>query len=87
MSGNKAFGTFRVSYGISYSLDTEISLSRPESWRESVPGKTFSESDERVARVRNSEVQHTSRSYTYGDDNSTEICGKCSGGENKRNDK
>ena len=46
--GNKAIGTFSISHGISHSMDSEISLSRPESWRKGIPRKTFSESDERV---------------------------------------
>ena len=69
MSGNKTFRTLCISHGVSYSMDTEISLSRPESWSEGVLGKAFSESDGRVTGMRDSKVQHTDRSYTHGDDN------------------
>jgi hypothetical protein len=48
MRGNKAIGTYSISYGISHNLDTEISLSRPESWRTKILGETFSESDGRI---------------------------------------
>ena len=41
MRGNKPFRAFCISHGIPYSVDNEISLSRPESWSEGVSGKTF----------------------------------------------
>jgi hypothetical protein len=56
MHGNKSIGTFGISYGIPHSMDNEISLSRPESWREEISRKAFSESDERIAGLRNSKV-------------------------------
>ncbi len=55
MRGNKVVGTFSISNGISYCLDTEISLSRPESWSEGVLGKAFSESDGGATGLRDSE--------------------------------
>ena len=58
---------------ISHCVDTEISLSRPESGRNSVFGKTFYESDGRVNWLRNSKIQHPNRSCPYGDDNPAEI--------------
>ena len=43
MSGNQDIGTCGISDGVSYSLDTEISPSHPEYWREGISGQTFSE--------------------------------------------
>jgi len=43
MHGNSALRTYRIPDGVSYSLDTEISPSHPESWRKRIFGKTFSE--------------------------------------------
>lgn len=87
MNGNKVIGTLSLSYGVPYSMDTEISLPRPESWSKGVLGETFSEGNERITGMRDSNIQHTDRPYTHGNDNSAEICSKCSGGKNKGNDK
>lgn len=62
VNGNKTIGVFSLSCGVSHNMDTEISLSRPESWREEVLRKMFTESDERVTGMRNSEVQYTAGS-------------------------
>ena len=86
MNGNQIIGTFSVLYRVSYRVDTEISLSRPESGRTSVFGKTFSESDGRVTRMRDSEIQHPNRSYPHGDDYSPEIFSQWGSGEDERDD-
>lgn len=52
MSRNKAFQTFSISHRVPHRTDTEIYLSRPESWSESISDKTFSESDGGVAGMR-----------------------------------
>jgi hypothetical protein len=57
---------------ISHCVDTEISLSRPESGRNSVFGKTFSENDGTVTWLRDSKIQHPNRSCTHCDDNAAE---------------
>ncbi len=86
MRGNKVIGACCISHRISHNMDTEIPVSRPESWSEGVSGKTVSESDGRVTGLRDSQVQHTTRSYTHGDDYPAQICGKYSSWENKRDD-
>ena len=86
MNGNKVIGTFSISRGVSHSVDNEISLPRPESWRKSVFREAISLGNEGITGVRDSKIQHTAGSYTYGDGDTAEVCGECSGGEDKRDD-
>ena len=51
-SGNTIFGTQRLSDGISYCLDTEISPPYPKSWGAGIFKKTFSEGDDELAGMR-----------------------------------
>jgi len=53
-SGNTIFGTQRLSDGISYCLDTEISPPYPKSWGAGIFAKTFSEGDDELAGMRDS---------------------------------
>ena len=75
MNGNQIIWTFSLSYRISHRVDTEISLSRPESGGTGVFSKTFSESDGTITRVRDNQIQHTVGPYPYGDDHPAEIFG------------
>ena len=86
MDGGQTIRAFGISDGIPYSMDTEISISRPEYWSEGVFGKTFSEGNERITGMRDSEVQHTAGSYTHGNDNTAEIFSEWSSREDKRDD-
>jgi len=52
MSGHKIIWSWRVSNGISRSLDTEISTPYPESWGEGIPAKAFAEGIKENAWVR-----------------------------------
>ena len=83
MDGDKTIGAFCISDGISYSVDTEVSLSRPEFWSEGISGKTFSGGNESVTGMRDSEVQHTTGPYTHVNDNPAEVFGKFSSGEDE----
>jgi len=67
-------------------MDTEISLPRPESWRKSVFGEAVSLGDEEITGMRDSKIQNTAGSYTYGHDDTTEVCGECCSREDKRDD-
>ena len=86
MNGNQIIWTFSLSYRISHRVDTEISLSRPESWGTGVFSKTFSESDGTITRVRDCKIQHTNGPYPHSDDYPAEICGKCGSRENEGDD-
>ena len=44
--GDKAIRAFSVPNGVSHNMDTEISLSHPESWSKGILGKTFSGGNE-----------------------------------------
>ena len=74
LNGDSVIRTWCLSYGIPYCLDTEISPPYPKSWGARVFAKTFSEGDEESAGMRDSGIQHTEGSYTYGNDNSAELC-------------
>ena len=73
-SGYTIFRPWSISYGISYRLDSEVSPPNPKSWGARVFTKTFSESNEELAGMRDSGIQHAEGSYTYGNDNSPELC-------------
>jgi len=75
-NGNTAVRAWCLSYGISYSVDNEISPPYPESWRARLFVQTFSESYEEHAGVRDSKVSCAQRPHTHGDGDSTEICGE-----------
>lgn len=51
-SGYSIFRSRRLSHGISYRLDSEISPPYPKSWGTRVFEKTFSEGDEESAGMR-----------------------------------
>jgi len=72
--GNKIFRSQCLSYGISYSLDSEISPPCPKSWSTRIFTKAFSESDGELAGLRDCRVQHAERSYSHGNDNPSQIC-------------
>jgi hypothetical protein len=59
MRGNKVIRTCSISNGVSHSLDTEISPSHPESWREGIFGKIFSEGHRAAIGMRNTKVKYT----------------------------
>ena len=84
--GDKTIRAFSISCGVSYSLDIEISVSRPESWSKGISGEAFSGGNERVTGMRDSKVQHTTGSYSHDNDNTAEVLGKFGSGENKRDD-
>ena len=74
VSGDSVFRSWSLPDRVSYRLDTEISPPYPKSWGARVFAKTFSEGDEESAGMRDSGIQHTEGSYTYGNDNSAELC-------------
>jgi len=73
-SGYPIFRLQRLSHGVSYRLDSEISPPYPKSWSARVFAKAFSEGNEEPAGMRYCGIQHAERSYSYGNDNSTKIC-------------
>ncbi len=76
MHGKSIFWAWSVSDGIPCGVDSKISKTNPESWGERVSSKDISEDIENDARSRDRRAKHTSGSYPFGDDHSTEICGK-----------
>jgi len=56
MRGNQVIWACSISDGVSYSLDTEISPSHPEYWREGISGQTFSEGYGAITGLWNSQV-------------------------------
>ena len=74
VSGYSIFRSRRLSHGISYRLDSEISPPYPKSWSARVFAKTFSEGNEEPAGMRDCGIQHAERPYSYGNENSTKIC-------------
>ena len=74
--GSEVIRTQRLPHRVSYSLGNEISPPYPESWRGGIFGQVVAEGNERDARLRNSEMQYSGRSYTHGYDNSTQVFGE-----------
>jgi len=73
-SGNTIFWTQRLSDGVSYRLDPEISPPYPKSWSAGIFAKTFSESHDEFAGLRDRRISYERRSYSPTDDHSTAIC-------------
>ena len=59
MCGDEVIWTRRLSYRISYSLDTEISPPYPESWGAGIYKQTFPKDNEKDARVRDNRAEYT----------------------------
>jgi len=77
-SGNTVFRTQRLSDGVSYRLDPEISPPYPKSWNAGIFAKTFSESHDEFAGLRDRRISHERRSCSHADDHSSTICrGRC----------
>ena len=57
-------------------MDTEISPPYPESWRERIFEQTFPEGDKEFTRLRDHPAEYYGGSHTFGDGDSTEVCGK-----------
>jgi hypothetical protein len=75
-NGNTAIRAWSLSYGISYSVDNEISPPYPESWRTWVFVQTFSEGIEEHAGVRDRELSCSQGPHTHGDGDSAAVCGE-----------
>ena len=59
MRGDEVIWTWRISDGVSHSLDTEISPPYPESWGAGLSHQTFPQGIEENAGVRDSRAEHT----------------------------
>ncbi len=59
MRGDEIIRAWRVSHGISHSLDTEIPPPYPESWGGGIYKQTFPEGTKKDARVRDNRAEYT----------------------------
>ena len=84
-NGNKIFWPHGLPNGISLSLDSKISSPNPESWREGILGKNYSESDARPAWMRGDSTKYPEGPHTHGNSDSAKVCGQPGVAKDQRN--